>query len=303
MLSLRVANIGPHSYVQQLVGNSPSAEYVTLRPLSPLTPNGDLVLDPALCVFLVGTPSMHTAYTVQALVDHSLMDSPAHVAKHSDDHTYFAVDKSDPNYLTYSHAPQIEELPYTPLPPLLTEDLSDIHYEALVLRMLGVPAGHLTQETKKQLLTILHDLNYTIVPPSRVGELLTAAGWGHRTYPEAEVESPATDERITPADILAGEAQPPREKYVIEDMTEAQKAAVTRNLRTRREAAPTKWPWRNMQLWQQVVIGPMDAPRAQRAVHSYSAASGKLFKTKRTENGELIVMRIEGSRIVKRLLD
>ena len=60
--------------------------------------------------------------------------------------------------------------------------------------------------------------------------------------------------------------------------------------------AQRAWPWKDMEVWDKVVIPANLAREGQRAVHSYAAGTNKLFSTRRTATGALTVVRMPGVR-------
>lgn len=273
MLLLRVIRAGSRQLLQQSI----NGDFTTLRPLVPAHP--DVALTPAHCLFLLGTPTQHTAY----LLD-SLLQSPAIVSPEAD--FMAGKDADDAEYLGQS----------TPLPEILHIDLSDAQYEALVLRMLGLQTDHVPDEVKDALSSILRDSGYAIAAPSAVSPLLTEAVNTRRqaaaqsaTHPETAAQS---------ATHLETAAQG---EYHIHKMSPDEQEALMARTRKRDENPPKRWPWSKMEVWDKVVIPAPLAVKAQRAVHAYSAISGKLYRTKRMDNGDLVVARLDGTKAPKRL--
>lgn len=312
MLNLRAVTVGKNTYLQQLEDTPPAhfplhsslsyrAEYTTLRPICPLLPDGGINTDPDQCIFIVGTPSAHTAYTLRSLVLHSRLNSLTHAARDSDDMDYFGLDFSCTTY-DDPNPPHLPLLPSASLPPMLSSDLSDMQYEALILRMLGLPTKHLTEETREAVSSTLHSLNYTLVPPAHISPLLTAAGWG--TANQTNNTQPDDTQDLTQPDDLLSPTQPDdtQPTFAITQLTDDEKRAFLRSVNRRNEVAPRSWPWKDMEVWDKTVVPPTLAVRAQRAAHAYAAASGKVFKTKRLADGSLQVTRIDGHKEVKRMV-
>mgnify|MGYP003333692871 FL=1 len=282
MLIIRTIRMGANHLLQQSLGN----EFDTLRPLIASDPTA--AITPAGCLLLLGTPSHHTAYTLDALLKSPALSSP-------DAELLRGTDSDDAAYLGES----------TTLPELLHVDLTDDQYEALVLRMLGLPISHIPDDVKRSTSAILHDAGYTIAAPTTISELLTASTASATSTPTSNPTSnPTTTIDTTTAEqlITAPNADPTIDPNIPSDavtdfpirkLTPEEQETFRAHTRKRSETPPKRWPWSKMEVWDQVFIPSPLAVRAQRAVHAYSAISGHTYKTKRMDDGSLRVTRVD----------
>jgi len=295
---LRIVSAGPTHYLQHLTLDGP---WRTLRPIR----LGALSEDPALTadqphIVVVGTPKSYELYDMHVLLDAVI--SPA---------SAFDIDEAMPESI--------------PMPEVM-QYLSPTTMTVLIRGALGQPTEEIEAYLKStdpelELYELRNDWEssdihllksaamHNAIEALKIRELAkmeavmraasaSTAGTTNTEGKENEDEGEdAGSDDEDGASVRVGGVADDLKYGQTRRLTPEQLAAFERRLRTNYNARRMKWPFAKMEIGDVVRIEATLAVKGQRATHSYSSASGKLFATSRLRNGDLEVVRISGFRI------